>query len=95
VARLILFLVLAMVIARTFWRFVDAVLRGARGPAPFDATQGTAGRRRAGAAPSPVKMQQCPVCGTYVVPGKAISAVINGAPVYFDSEKCRAGYQAR
>jgi ribosomal protein L24E len=40
-------------------------------------------------------MQQCPVCGTYVVPGKAISLVSGGAPVYFDTEKCRAEYQAR
>jgi ribosomal protein L24E len=38
-------------------------------------------------------MQQCPVCGTYVVPGKAISVISGGGPVYFDTEKCRAEYQ--
>ena len=87
-ARLILFLVLAMVIARTFWRFVDAILRGAVNPAPQ-------GGRRANGPPASVKMSQCPVCGTYVVPGKAISIVSSGSPVYFDSEKCRAEYQSR
>jgi ribosomal protein L24E len=42
-----------------------------------------------------VKMQPCPVCGTYVVPGKAISLVSGGSPIYFDTEKCRAEYQSR
>ena len=51
--------------------------------------------RAAAAGPSPVKMQPCPVCGTYVVPGKAISTVSNGAPVHFCSEKCRSEYTAR
>jgi hypothetical protein len=86
-ARFLLLFVLFVVIARTFWRFVDAVVRGAAGPAP-------PGGRRAG-PPAAVKMQQCPVCGTYVVPGKAISIVSGGSPIYFDSEKCRAEYQSR
>mgnify|MGYP003577528925 FL=1 len=86
-ARFLLLMVLFVVIARTFWRFFDAVVRGASGPAPQ-------GGRRAG-PPAAVKMQQCPVCGTYVVPGKAISIVSGGSPIYFDSEKCRAEYQSR
>ena len=86
-ARFILLLVLAMVIARTFWRFVDGVVRGASGAAP--------GGRHAGSAPSPVKMQQCPVCGTYVVPGKALELARGNSPIYFDSEKCRAEFQSR
>ena len=88
-ARFILLLTLFVVIARMFWRFVDAVVRGATGPAP------SGGARRAGNAPAAVKMQQCPVCGTYVVPGKAISMVSGGSPIYFDTEKCRAEYQSR
>jgi hypothetical protein len=86
-ARIILLVVLFLVIARTFWRFVDAIVRGAAAPAPQ-------GGRRPG-APNPVKMSQCPVCGTYVVPGKAISVVSSGSPIYFDTEKCRAEYQSR
>ena len=86
-SRFLLLMVLFVVIARTFWRFVDAVVRGASAP-------GSQGGRRA-EPPAAVKMQQCPVCGTYVVPGKAISIVSGGSPIYFDSEKCRAEYQSR
>ena len=88
-ARFILLLALFVVIAKMFWRFVDAVVRGAAGPAPQQ------GGRRASGTPAAVKMQQCPVCGTYVVPGKSISLVSGGSPIYFDTEKCRAEYQSR
>lgn len=86
-ARFLLLLALFIVIAKMFWRFVDAILRGAAAPPPQD------GRR--GAPATAVKMSQCPVCGTYVVPGKAISLASGGAPVYFDSEKCRAEFESR
>ena len=86
-ARFILLMLLFVTTARTFWRFVDAVVRGATGPAP------SGGRRST--APAAVRMQQCPVCGTYVVPGKAISLISGGAPVYFDTETCRAEFQSR
>ena len=86
-SRFLLLMVLFVVIARTFWRFVDGVVRGASGP------QAQGGRRSG--PPAAVKMSQCPVCGTYVVPGKAISIVSGGSPIYFDSEKCRAEYQSR
>ena len=88
-ARFILLLFLFVVIAKMFWRFVDAVVRGATAPAPQP------GARRASGTPAAVKMQQCPVCGTYVVPGKSISLVSGGSPIYFDTEKCRAEYQSR
>jgi hypothetical protein len=88
VARFILLLVLVVIIARTFWRFVDGIVRGATGPAPQ-------GGRRAGGPPASVKMSPCPVCGTYVVPGKAISLVSGASTLYFDTEKCRAEYQSR
>ena len=85
--RFILLLALFTVFARLFWRFVEGIVRGATMPPPGGA------RRTRG--PSPVKMQPCPVCGTYVVPGKAISTVSNGAPVHFCSEKCRSEYAVR
>jgi YHS domain-containing protein len=87
VTRLGLLLLLIVVAARFFWRLVEAVVRGASGPA-------AQGGGRGGSA-APVKMQPCPVCGTYVVPGKAISAVSGGAPVYFCSDKCRTEFQSR
>jgi YHS domain-containing protein len=87
VVRFLLLLVLFWVIARVFWRFVEGVARGASMPPP--------GGGRRGSAPSPVKMQPCPVCGTYVVPGKAISATSSSGPVHFCSEKCRSEFAAR
>lgn len=95
-ARLLLLLALFVVIARVFWRVFDAVLRGASGKAPFDPAQaGPQGGGRKGGPAAAVKMSQCPVCGTYVVPGKAISLVSDGSAVYFDTEKCRAEFQSR
>lgn len=84
--RVILLLFLTLAIARFIWRLVESVMRAASGPASSGA--------RGGQPPAAVKMLPCPVCGTYVVPGKAISAVSGGAPVYFCSEKCRAEYRA-
>ena len=86
--RFILLLVLFTVVARLFWRFLDGVVRGVTGQTA------TAGSRPSAKAAA-VKMQPCPVCGTYVVPGKAISLVSGGSPIYFDTEKCRAEYQSR
>jgi hypothetical protein len=86
-ARLILIFILILAAARFFWKVVEAVIRAAGPAAP--------GGGRGGGPPSAVKMQPCPVCGTYVVPGKAISLVSAGTPVYFCSDKCRAEYQSR
>ena len=86
-ARVILIFLLLLAAARFLWKLVEVVLRGAMGPAAQNSGRGR--------APTPVKMQPCPVCGTYVVPGKAISIVSAGAPVYFCSDKCRAEYQSR
>jgi YHS domain-containing protein len=87
VLRLLLLFGLFWVIAQVFWRFIDGVVRGATMPPP-------GGARPKGAA-SPVKMQPCPVCGTYVVPGKAISATSSAGQVHFCSDKCRTEYSAR
>jgi YHS domain-containing protein len=87
-ARFILLFILILAAARFFWRLIETVMRAAAGPPPQ-------GGNRNSRAPVSVKMQPCPVCGTYVVPGKAISAVSSGAPVYFCSDKCRAEYQSR
>ena len=85
--RLILFFVLILVAARFFWRLIETVLRAAMGPAAQNA--------RGGGPPASVKMQPCPVCGTYVVPGKAITGRSGDASVFFCSEKCRAEFQPR
>jgi hypothetical protein len=87
VLRLLLLFGLFWVIAQVFWRFIEGVVRGASMPPP--------GSARSKSANSPVKMQPCPVCGTYVVPGKAISAQSSTGQVHFCSDKCRSEYSAR
>ena len=59
--------------------------------------QGARGARP-GAAPAarqPVKMTKDPVCGTFVVPGKALSLTAGGRTHWFCSERCRAEYASR
>ena len=87
IVRAILLFVLFWIIARLFWRFVDGVVKGAVGPG---ATRGQRGGVQTG-----VKMAPCPVCGTYVVPGKAISQAGSNGVIYFCSAKCRTEYVPR
>ena len=85
--RGLLFLLLLFFLARAVWRLLEGVVRGAQAPPP--------GRRRA-APPAPsVKMVRDPVCGTFVVPGKALSLTAGSSTVYFCSEECRSRYQSR
>ena len=86
VFRLLLLLGLFLVIAQVFWRFIDGVVRGATMPPP--------GAARGKGQSAAVKMQPCPVCGTYVVPGKAISANSSTGLVHFCSDKCRSEFLA-
>ena len=79
--RLLVIAILVLVVARAFWRVVDAILDGARSP---DAR---------GRAPA-VKLARDPVCGTYVAPGTALSLSAGGSTHYFCSEECRAKYRA-
>ena len=89
VRALLLFLFLLFV-ARAFWRLVEGVARGAMG----EGAAPPQSRRRGPAAPTAVKMTQCPVCGTYVVPEKAITGVSKGKVVHFCSDACRATFAA-
>ena len=56
-----------------------------------------AGRRATRGQPSaePVHMVRDPVCGTFVVPERAVSVADGRARVYFCSEKCRDAYRAK
>jgi hypothetical protein len=88
IVRALLILALFWVFARVFWRFIEGVVSGAT-TAP-----GAQGGRKGGMQAG-VKMLPCPVCGTYVVPGKAIMLAGGSGPVYFCSDKCRNAYVPR
>jgi YHS domain-containing protein len=50
---------------------------------------GPAAPGRRPAAPPAVKMERDPVCGTYVIPGKALELARGRESLYFCSERCR------
>ena len=85
---LLLFLFFAF-LARAVWRLLEGVARGAMGP-----PGGGAGRPAGSPPPAAVKMAQCAVCGTYVVPAKALTGVSRGQVVYYCSETCRGKHAA-
>jgi YHS domain-containing protein len=85
--RALLLFLFFMFLARAAWRLLEGVVRGVSGET------GPRGRR-APSQPTAVKMAQCPVCGTYVVPGEAIAGVGRGQALYFCSEECRSKYAA-
>ena len=44
--------------------------------------------------PAAVKLVRDPVCGVFVVPGKALTSGTGAATQYFCSEKCRQQWSA-
>ena len=85
-ARLLLFLVLSIILSRMFWRIAASFMEGLTG-----------GQRRPPAS-SPqhgVHMVRDPVCGTFVVPERAITLHDGRARVFFCSDACRDQYRAR
>jgi len=83
-ARFVLLLLLCIFLARIFWRSVDAFIEGATG------------RPRARGAPQRgVSMVRDPVCGTFVLPERAVTLMNGRSRVFFCSEACRDKYRAR
>lgn len=67
---------LVLLIVRALWRLWMGIRRGLR----------EHGAVRGGAA---VPLSRDPVCGTYVVPGRALALRDGGLVRYFCSERCR------
>jgi YHS domain-containing protein len=78
--RPLLLLIVLLLIARAVWRLLSGVVDGAGG--------GVRGGRRSESPPA-MKMARDPVCGTFVVPGKALELVRGGETAYFCSTSCR------
>jgi hypothetical protein len=82
--RLLLFIVLAIFIARAFWRMFDGIVEGASGgPAKDQVPDRT------------VPMVRDPVCGTFVLPDRAVTLIDGRARLHFCSDACRDTYRAR
>ena len=84
--RTFLIVLLLIVLARALLRFFGGVVQGAT-------SRPAGGTRRA--APAPTKMVQDPICGTYVVPAKALVVSRGKDSAFFCSEACRAKYLER
>jgi YHS domain-containing protein len=83
--RLLLLVVLFIVVARVFWRVVDNVIAAASGRPPGGSSTPQRG----------VSMARDPICGTFVLPERALSLADGGVRVYFCSEACRDEYRSR
>lgn len=82
--RTFLLLLLVLFILRFVWRLVRGIAEGMSAP----------GSTARGRPATPVKMVTDPVCGTYVVPGKALQATRGRETQYFCSDACRAKWEA-
>jgi YHS domain-containing protein len=86
--RLALLLVLLALLARAFWRVIDGVIEGARG-------EPSAARTRRGGPVRGVQMAKDPICGTYVVPERAVLLTVGDERHFFCSVRCRDAFRAR
>jgi YHS domain-containing protein len=91
----ILLIVLSLFAGRAFWRIIGGIMEGLSG----DPTRSKEPSRRAQGGGVPqhgVQMARDPICGTYVVPERAVA--LNDAPggrVFFCSIACRDQYRAQ
>ncbi len=81
--RFVLLLALSIVISRMFWRIVRSFREGVAG-----------GQRQPGVPPRGVAMVRDPVCGTFVLPERAVTLVHGRERVSFCSDACRDKYRA-
>jgi YHS domain-containing protein len=81
--RVALLLILFVVLGRTFWRIIDGLV------------EGITGRTRTGVPQQGVAMVRDPVCGTFVLPERAVSLSDGRTRLFFCSDTCRDKYRAR
>ncbi|HSL24286.1 MAG TPA: hypothetical protein VK886_22315 [Vicinamibacterales bacterium] len=77
--RFLLTVILIVLVVQAVWRLVSGVRRGL----------GLDERRPGGRLDTGVALSRDPVCGTYVVPGRALAARDGALIRYFCSERCR------
>ena len=79
--RVALFLILIAVLLRSAYRFLGGVIEGATGASPAASNRQVAGH-----------MVKDPVCGTYVVQGRALTAVRGQQTAWFCSPRCQQAW---
>jgi len=86
--RAVLEFVLMLVIARSVWRLIGGVIDGLGGALRTHVSD-------PGVPDRGVPMVRDPVCGTFVLPERAVSLSDGRQRVYFCSTACRDKYRAR
>ena len=81
--RILLYVVLLALFTRAMIRLWHGIIEGFTG-------QSLAG---AGVPRSGVRMVRDPICGTFVVPDRAMAHMVRGEQVYFCSAACRDKYR--
>jgi YHS domain-containing protein len=87
--RILLWALLLFVVFRAISRLIRGIGEGASG------TAGRGRRGRAAESPKGELMVRDPVCGTFVVPSRALSHRDKNGTQCFCSEKCRQEYLSR
>jgi YHS domain-containing protein len=85
--RYLLLFLLVILLTRAAWRLIGGVMRGLAGH-----TQQPGGR---GVPTRGVQMVRDPVCGTYVLPDRALALTDGPRQLFFCSDGCREKYRAR
>ena len=86
--RLLLFLLLITMLLRAGYRLLEGVIEGATGRPARRPARGGVPRKGA-------QMVRDPVCGTFVVQSRALTAVRGGQTAWFCSDECRRRWQAQ
>jgi YHS domain-containing protein len=81
-----------LVALRAVWKLLQGVIEGLSGPPQSQRPRQTPS---SGPPAQGVQMARDPVCGTYVVPERALSINDGRKPVYFCSPACRDKYRAK
>jgi YHS domain-containing protein len=86
--RAVLEFVLMLIIARVFWRVIGGIMEGLGGTPQTRVREG-------GVPDREVPLTRDPVCGTFVLPDRAVSLTDGRQRLYFCSTACRDKYRAR
>ncbi len=80
--RVVLELLLILFMARALWRVIGGVIQGIAGPEHATPQRGA-------------QMVRDPVCGTFVLPERAVVLTDGRGRTFFCSAKCRDAYRVR
>jgi len=83
--------IFTLLVIRAIWKLLQGVMQGLSGPS----NQPGPSRDNGGVPAHGVQMARDPVCGTYVVPDRAVSISVGRQALYFCSTACRDKYRAK